>query len=348
MNGNEQPQRFGHRALVVVALAAAAAALLLLFRHVAGMLLLLFAGVLLAVGLEGLTVLTARHTPLGRRTAGVAVALVLVLLLGGLGWLRGPQLAEEFGQLVERLPQALDRLYEELIDSGWGQALIQQLNDAKAPQIDWAKRLAGLFQTVFGALLNIFVVMFVALYLWVSPSLYTRALVRLIPPPHRRRAEQILGLQAHSLRRWLLGRLASMLVVGVLTALGLSLLGVPLAITLGFISGALSFVPYLGPVLSAVPAGLIALLQGPSQLTSVLLLYGAVQLVESYMITPLIQQRVVSLPPAFLIGTQLIGGVLAGPMGVLLAAPLAVVVTVLVQTLYVEDLLGDRVKVLGE
>lgn len=346
MDGSEPGQRFSHRVLIAVALVAAALVLLLLVRQVAQILLLVFAGVLAAVGLEGLTQLVRRRTPLGAGAARLVVALVLLVPGAMLGWLFGPHLTDQLAQLIDRLPEALARLREQLQASRWGELLLEHLG--RGGGVDWASRAAGFFRSVFGAVFDVLVVAFVGLYLWVNPRLYTAAAVALVPPRHRPRAEQILALQARTLQRWLVGRLASMLVVGLLTGLGLAVLGVPLAVTLGAIAATLSFIPYLGPVLSAAPALLIALLQGPGQVVSVVVLYAAVQLVESYMITPLIQLRAVSLPPAFLISAQLIAGVLAGALGVLLATPLAVVVTVLVQALYIEGVLGERVRVLGE
>jgi predicted PurR-regulated permease PerM len=139
-----------------------------------------------------------------------------------------------------------------------------------------------------------------------------------------------------------------MAVVGVLTAIGLWVAGVPLAFVLGLIAALLSFVPYIGPLAAVIPAALVALAEDPTKVIYVFALYGAVQLLESYLITPLIQERAVSIPPAVLIAAQVIMGVLAGAAGVLMATPLAVVLIVLVQMLYLEDVLGDSVSTLGE
>jgi predicted PurR-regulated permease PerM len=93
--------------------------------------------------------------------------------------------------------------------------------------------------------------------------------------------------------------------------------------TLGFVTALLTFIPNIGPILSVIPAALLALLQGPAALLYVLLLYTAVQLVETYLITPKVQQDMVSLPPAVTLVAQLLAGVLAGGLGLVLAAPLA-------------------------
>jgi len=152
----------------------------------------------------------------------------------------------------------------------------------------------------------------------------------------------------HALRWWLLGRLVAMTAVGLLTALGLWAIGMPMALALGFIAGLLSFVPYIGPIVSAVPAILVALADGGFLETGyVVLIYGAAQFLEGSLITPVVQKYSVALPPAILIIAQFLLAVPFGPVGIMLATPFAVSVIVMTQMLYVEDILGDSVKVLG-
>jgi predicted PurR-regulated permease PerM len=139
-----------------------------------------------------------------------------------------------------------------------------------------------------------------------------------------------------------------MTIVGVITWAGLALIGVPLALTLGLLAGLLNFVPYVGPIVSAIPAVLLALLDGSRTAGWVALLYLGVQLLEGYLLTPLIDQRTVRTPPALLLTSQVIAGVTLGALGVVLAAPLLAVALVTVKLLYVEDVLGDDVEVPGE
>jgi len=171
--------------------------------------------------------------------------------------------------------------------------------------------------------------------------------VHLLPPSRRPRTRTVFAALGSALRHWLLGRIASMLVVGLLTGIGLMIFGIPLALALGLIAALLSFVPYIGPILALVPALAVAAGEGTQAVVIVLMIYGAVQIVESYLVTPLIQQRAISMPPALLIAAQVVMGALAGFVGVAVATPLVVVVIVLVQMLYVEDVLGDEVEVMG-
>jgi predicted PurR-regulated permease PerM len=119
-------------------------------------------------------------------------------------------------------------------------------------------------------------------------------------------------------------------------------LGVPLALTLGLLAGLLSFIPNFGPILSAFPAILLAFIESPMLALYTAALYILVQLIESNIVTPLIEKETVELPPALTIMFQLALAVLVGGLGLVLATPLLAVIMVLVQLVYIEDVLGDK------
>ncbi len=166
----------------------------------------------------------------------------------------------------------------------------------------------------------------------------------MFPLDKRTRVRQILVAVGDTLSWWLVGKVGSMLFIGVLTWIGLSILGVPLALTLGLIAGLLSFVPNFGPILSALPAILLAFVPPGSPMTAlyVLLLFVGVQLLESNLVTPMIERRTVEIPPALTIVFQLALAVLVGGLGLVLATPLLAVLIVVIQMVYVEDILGDK------
>jgi predicted PurR-regulated permease PerM len=141
------------------------------------------------------------------------------------------------------------------------------------------------------------------------------------------------------LARWLLGKLCLMCFVGLFTAVGLWLLGIPLVLSLALLAAALDFIPNIGPIVSAIPALLLALLSGPASALWVALLYLSVQFIESYILAPLVQHRAVSLPPALLISAQVILPMLFGFPGLLLATPITVLLLVVVRKLYIESVL---------
>ncbi|MEP0546101.1 MAG: AI-2E family transporter [Rhodothermales bacterium] len=341
---------FLRRTLIVLGIGALAVVLYDVLHAVFGVLLILFGGVLLAVLIDGLARLLSRHTPLSR---GVSVALVLFVATGLIAaavWFLGPRIAAQGGELAERLPETMTAVEAWLRQFGWGTAVAEQMPDSAREAMPESAPIGAVttaFSTVFGALANVLIILFVGIYLAVEPSLYVSGVVRLVPKPHRPRAEEVIAAIGSGLRRWLLGRIASMTVVGVLTAVGLLLFGIPLALTLGLLAALLSFVPYIGPILALVPALAVALGEGSQTVVTVLAIYLAVQFAESYLITPLIQKRAVSMPPALLIASQVVLGVLAGAVGVAVATPLVVVAVIAIEMLYVEDVLGDDVEVMG-
>jgi predicted PurR-regulated permease PerM len=309
--------------------------------------LLLFGGVLLAVILSGFTDLMVRHTGLPRGVVMTGAVLGLIGSLVGFGFLVGPRLASQGSELAQRLPEAGEQLRQQIASQEWGKQLLDRI-PLESGSNNLTGNLLGAFSTTASALTSALVVFIIGLYFAISPDLYVKGIAHLVPQDYRRRVGQVFGAMGHVLRWWMVGRLASMLVVGVLTGLGLFIAGVPLFLSLGVIAGLFSFVPYIGPIAAAIPAILVAFTVSPTKALYVVLIFVGAQLLESYLITPLIQKRTVSIPPAMLIGAQVVAGVLAGVLGVFLATPLVVTLTVAVQMLYVEDVLGDPMKVLGQ
>lgn len=314
--------------------------------------MLIFAGVLFAVILSGLTNRVAHRLSLPRGVSMMVVIVGTVGLCVGFGFLAGPRLVSQGGELGKRIPEALTQLQKQIAAQEWGQQLLQRTPNPKEMASSSSGSIAGevlgVFSTAASALSSAVVVVIIGLYLAISPLLYTEGFARLVPGGRRKRVGQVLASMGHALRWWMVGRGASMVVVGLLTAGGLLIAGVPLFLSLGVIAALFSFVPYIGPIAGAVPALLVAFTVSPTKALYVVFIFAGVQFLESYLVTPLIQEQTVSIPPALLISAQVVAGVLAGLLGVLLATPIAVTATVAVQMLYVEDVLGDSVEVLGE
>jgi len=201
--------------------------------------------------------------------------------------------------------------------------------------------LSGAIGTVTGVVTGLVLILFLGLFLAFRPNLYLKGLFRLIPPEYRGRAHEVLAELYHVLRRWLVGRIFSMVATGILTGLGLWFLGVPIALSLGVLAGALEFIPYLGPVFSAIPAILYASAHGSVSVWAVLGLFAIVQLVESYVLTPLVQHRAISILPAVLIIVLVALSQVFGFLGLLLGTPLAAVAYVLIEMLYIKGRLHE-------
>jgi predicted PurR-regulated permease PerM len=345
-DAGSRPQGFARRGATAVSVAAAVVILLALLWSAADVLLLLFAAVLLAVALRGLADLAGRVTHLSESWSLALVSVVLLSALAGVVVLLAPRVSAQVDELTGSLPQAFGSLAERASHYGWARRVIAEL----PPPDELIRggggvlaRVTGVFSTALGSLVNVAIVIAVGAYLAADPRLYTSGLLLLEPPPRRPFAREALGRVGSTLRRWLVGRLVLMAFNAALTWLGLSLLGVPLALTLGLLAGLLNFVPNVGPVAAAVPAVLIALTQSPQQALYVLLLYVVLQSADGYVFTPLVQKRTVALPPALTITAQVLLGVLLGGAGVVLATPLTAAALVLARMFYTEEATGGEI-----
>lgn len=342
-------RRYARHVVIAVGLVAAATVLLAFLRHITQVLLVFFAAVLFAVLLDGLSSLVRRYLHLPHGVALGLVCTLLVVAVAGTGMLIGPHVAQQLGELSQRLPEAVGQAERWLRQYDWLSGVVESLPDAEqAFQSGALQRFTSFFTTAFGALVNTILVIVVGVYLAANPSLYTGVPLRLIPQRGRARGHHMFETMGHALKRWLIGRLVTMAFIAVLTTVSLWLVGLNLAVSLGLIAGLLSFIPYLGPVLSAIPAVLIGFAEGPQMALYVVVIYVGIQTVESYLLSPLVERRAVYIPPAFQITLQLIAGITAGFLGVLLATPLVVVVTVAVQLLYLEGILREPQDVVGE
>jgi len=338
---------FARRVLIMTMIVVGVLLLVVLLWYATWVLLLLFAGILLAVALRAVSDQVQRITGLG---SGWSLMIVLVVLAGLAtlgGWLAFPFVVQQVNQLVAELPQSLQTIREWLLEYEWGRWLLYwsppaDMMENGLPQLLW--QATGLLYSTFGAVVAVVVVLFVGLYLAGNASYYTTGVLRLVPMTYRPRMAEIMGVLGITLRRWLMGQVMGMTYVGVTTFIGLWLLDVPLALILALVALLLEFVPYVGPIVASIPAIMIAFVQSPQLALWVLLLYVGIQQLESYVVMPLIQRRAVKLPPVLTISAQVLLGLIVGPLGLVLATPLTAVSLVLVKMLYVEDTLGDRVE----
>lgn len=197
------------------------------------------------------------------------------------------------------------------------------------------------FVTTFGMLTNLVLIVIVGLYLAASPRAYTQAPTYLFPPRVRPDIERILELSGETLWRWLIGRFFSMSVSGIGAGVLLYLFGVPSALIIGILTFLLAFIPNVGPLLSMGIAMFFALPQGLSTVAIVIAVLSFFELLESYVVTPLVTEYQVSLPPALVIFFQALMGLTLGFVGLTVAAPLLAVAGVLFKEVYRKKLLKE-------
>jgi predicted PurR-regulated permease PerM len=339
-------ETFTHRVLIATGITGAVIILAIFFWHFAYIFLLVFAGILFGVFLRGLAEWVSAHTPL---PVGWSLFLVILFLIEFIALsvsLLGPSIIDSFNHLTQILPQALDHIQEFINKRGmknWLGHLLQSSKETFFTQ-EMFTRIAGIFSNIIGAITGIVIILVDGLYFSAQPEIYTRNVMRLTPQSKHERAQAVLSETGRALRWWMIGTIIAMVAVGVMTWIGLLLLGIPAAAALAFLAMMLTFISIIGPILSAGPAILAGWMQGGFMMAVyVTLLYFVVHTIEGYLMTPLIQERAVYLPPAILLTALLIMGFAFGILGLLLAAPLTVVAQTLVKMLYMEDTLGERV-----
>ena len=319
---------------VVVALALLALALLV--ARLSGVLLLVFAGVVFACVIRAASTPLSRYTKLPDTWAVGAVSLVLLVGIVVGAWLFGRRMIAETDQLVTAVQTAWEKIQGRVGESSIASYLLE--NAQAAAGNDGMQKLAKGTFIAFGGIGDAILVLFLAVYLAADPATYRNGFLALLPRAARGPVGEALTDAGTALRRWLMGQLGAMLFVGVVTALGLALVGVPLAIPLGVLSGLLDFVPVVGPFLAAIPGVVIAFAQGPDVALRAILVYVAVQFIEGHLVIPLAQKWTVATPPALSLAAIVAAGVAFGPPGVLFALPLTVVAIVMVRRLYAERL----------
>ena len=323
--------------------------LFLLVGYAANFFFLVFGGIIFAVVISALSHFVSDKTPLSYSLSVALVLILLVVLIGGTIWLLSPTVSQQADELADSLPKAFNQLKTNLSQSEWGKRLLSGIPEDPGELLSSGNlskgvlsQMTGVFSSTLGGLVNILIVIITGIYLASSPGNYRNGFVKLFNPAYRDRLIDVMDQCYNTLKNWFVSRSITMTVVGVVTSVGLAILGVPFAIVLGIIAGILNFIPNLGPYIALAPAMLVALPEGTSQVLYVFILYMGVQSLEGYVLTPLLDKKFVSLPPALLLFGQVLLGVLVGLAGVLFASPLIAVLLVIVQELYVKDRLEKK------
>jgi predicted PurR-regulated permease PerM len=322
------------RTLSLIVLAGAALALLWLAPQV---FFIVFAGILVGVFLRsgGSWIADRMHL---RPGWGIAIFLALIVVFfSGCAYKFAPDVATQVEEFTQQVPRAADQFSDWLTQYPFGDRLVERVFPRMVSTKGELAATSALTST-FGALGTFLIIVFIGIYGALDPELYRSGVRALVAPSLRPKCNEVLHDAADTLRLWLTAQLMSMTVVGVLTGLGLWAVGIPLAALLGLIAGLLAFVPIVGPIVSTVPGLLIAFPEGFSAVLWALGVYVGVQLLESNLITPLIQQTRVHLPAAIVLVGQMLFGALFGVLGLMLATPLIALIMTLVDHLYVRQL----------
>ena len=303
---------------------------------------LLFAGVLVAAILDAATRGVQGYTEVSRPWSFGIVLGTLLAAIAALAWFGGSYLVGQAGELYSALDEQADRVGG-MIDrvrpgqdaDGADETPLGVLRDVGRMWGGEGADAMGFVAATLGGLANAFIIFFIGVFLALDPDLYKRGLVRLFPVRHRDSVDEALHDAGDTLRRWLIGKLLSMALIFVLTFVGFLIVGYPLAIPLALLAGLLAFIPNLGPILTYVPIVLAGFSAGTTTVLIGVAIYAVAQSIESYIFTPMIQKKMVSLPPALILFAQVLGGILFGLWGIALATPVAAVLRLWIDRYYV-------------
>ena len=317
------------------------AAALMLAWHVSHSLLVIFSGILIATVLDAAIRGLRRILPLPRPallaivTVVIAAMLALAFTFGGLSLWRS--VLDLWDLLSTETAELYGRLEDQGLVGGVDQTELETtVRDMLPDPGGLFTQASSLFGSTLGMLGDIVVVLFLGLFFAINPGGYRDGFLLLMPPRHRARMLEALGATGESLRGWMVTQLAVMVLIGTLVGALLWVLGVPNAVILGILAGALNFIPFLGPIISAVPILLVLAAEDGHTLLIGAIGLLVIQNLEGYVLTPTLQQRIIKLSPAWSLSVMAVLGSLFGLMGVALATPIFAVVRTLVLKLYVE------------
>ncbi len=281
----------------------------------------------------------------------VCVVLMVVLLFS----LALPTLIQQFVQLATvTIPQGVEELIR-LWNSGDIQREYPFLAGVDIGEV--FNTLSGQLATAVGTLsasvlpviggvadtiLSLLIVIFLSLYFMADPQMHQEGMIRLFPISYRHRAREIMARLDATLRGWLRATVISMAFVAVATGLGLTVLGIQQAAALGVLAGLLSFIPNFGPIVALVPSIAVGVVQAPENIGWIIIVIYGVSFIQSQVVGPLLVAGSISLPAVLILLGQIVAGVFFGFLGLMLSVPVTAIVMVLVQEVYIKDVLGDR------
>jgi predicted PurR-regulated permease PerM len=324
---------FTKRAAIVIALAFTPFLIWLLFDGI-----LIIVGAILFALLLDLVAQPFRFLRLPRGAALVLSGILIASVLGGAGYLFGRGTLSELQDVILRAGQAEKGLVQMLQQSEVGRVLLAHTHGDTLPLTHF---FGQLFRVSVTFILGVLVSIFSGIFLVAQPSLYRQSLTMLFPPEQHGKVNDTLDAIATALRFWLLGLLFETLIVGVMVGFALWRIGVPSPLALAVISATAEFVPYVGPIVAILPSVLVAATVSVKAMAWTFGAYILIHQLEGNLVMPIIQRQLIHIPPALMLFSIVMFGLLFGPAGTIFAAPITVVLFVIVTRLYVQDTLHE-------
>ena len=333
---------FFKRAVIVVLIALVPALVWFLFDVI----LIVIGAILVAALLRLVAEPFTRWAKFPESIALVCSGLVTVAVAAGAGYLFGTQVAAELTDVIQRADSAVTNIVQQLQNSPSGKVILQHIQGGGG--FSFPSFVTNLFSVSISFLEAVVITVIGGFYLAAQPALYRSGLGKLFPRHMRDEANETIDDIGVGLRLWLIGQLIQMLLIGGLSTAAVWFIGLPSPLALGVIAGLAEFVPYIGPLIAAVPAILVASTQGFNAVLWTAIAYLAIHQIEGNLVVPLIQRQLIFIPPAvMLLGIVVILFVFGG-VSVIFAGPIAVIVFIAIKKLYIREGLGERTVLPGE
>jgi predicted PurR-regulated permease PerM len=314
------------------------AALAFLVWHIRYAVLLAFAAAVLAILLNALGSLISRLTRVPPRLGLTIASTLIVFLIAAMFWRFGSQLSSQFSELVQQISSG-EQYLRQAFNGGLGPLGLKVTEEGTTLISGWVRNVLSIGLSALQATVVIAVA---AIYLAAEPDLYRKGISRMFGPELRSRAIPAIDLIGRTLKLWLLGQFCLMILIGILSYIALTIIGIPNALALAVVAGLTEAIPYIGPFIGAIPAILVALTVDLNAALWTAGAYFMIQMIEGYVTTPLTQRYFVTIPPAVILAGIVTAGLIFGTIGVIMAAPMTIVVFMAIKMMYVDDPLDEH------
>ncbi len=331
---------FSRKVWITLGIIALLVILIFILKAAFNVLLMIFAGSLIAIYFHGFADLIQRKLRIKRKWCLLLSVGLTFIISGLLLWFLGAKISDQAGNMAKELPELVSQAEAKLQASSFGRKLLYSISGNNSQKL--MNSFQQIFRTSFGVIGDFYIIIFVGIFFTINPDIYKSGVLRIIHPEDRTKAREIIDRISLTLKNWLKGMLIAMVLIALLSFIGLTIKGVPMALALAVMAGILNFIPNFGPLIAMIPAVLIGLTVSVNTAIVVACLYILVQAIESNIVTPMIQNAMIRIPPALIIISQVLFGTLMGGLGVIFATPLLAVILVLVDELYVKRIERDE------
>jgi predicted PurR-regulated permease PerM len=309
--------------------------IILILRVAFNILLMALAGVLIAVYFHGVAEIITAKTKMNRKLALFISIVGTIILVGVISWFVGSKVQRQVAELSNTLPQTIKVARIKIANTPLGAKIIEFTSGNNSQKL--VDTVTTFFSTSFGVLGDLYIILFLGIFFTSDPTLYKNGILFLFPERMKSTGTNMLKRIESALKGWLKSILISIVLIAILVAIGLSLIGLPGTTVLGLITGLLEIIPNFGPVIAMIPGVLLGLTISTKTALIVAVIYVACQTIVGNIALPLLQKKIIHIPPALTLLSQLVMGILSGLLGIILAVPLLAILIIVIDELYVKN-----------